>query len=877
MAKPKWDQKSVLRELRRQHKAGHDLRHSVLNRESGGLMKAAVVRFGSYRKALKAAGLAYPDPPAGYKDPRIRWDRDSVIKTLRKRERDGVDMGYKAMERAEPTLIRAAEKHFGNYAEAMRQAGIDYDKFRLIKLWDRPKLLAELRRRFAAGEKIHTVQMKRLRSGDPGVGAYKASCKLFGSYRRACEAAGISYDKVAKGGVRMWPNDKIIATLKKLHKQKQDLSHNAFKASHEEIHWRAGRQFGSYRKALEAAGIPYADVARVVQESWTLKRIADELRQLHRKGESVAWSDVKREHTKLFSASERRFGSYRAALRAARLEDQLPPRRRQWTGDSILGELARLHKEGRDLRSSAMKQEDGAIVTVAAKYFGSYRAALRKAGLAYPDPPPGWKERHAERTRQSMQAHRKWDRDKVLEALRKRHAAGEDMAVTALLRENNSLLTAANVYCGAYAKALADLGIDYSKFRRHKIWDKESVVAELRRLHAAGEKMGATRMRTTRGAQGAVYWASLTQFGSYGRACEAAGLPREAYRRVSQWTRERIIQELAHLHGNGEPINFGAIWPERAQMAIMAKKLFGSYAAAVRAAGINYDEIALLRHWDAPTVLAEMKRRLAAGQEMFPGHSELDDDVVSLHHAARTYFGSFKKACQAAGIPYDKIKRPAGGAKWSREQIIAMLRQVRREGGDVSYVGLAAKNFPLVAATKTWFGGYRKALEAAGIEFVDVARARAWTKEEVLSGIKAARKAGLTLTGVAARRRNSRHYLAAVRNFGNWYKALRSAGIDPASLRPAGAPGAGRKGRSKGASTSAHWTEERILQTLAELNRQGEDLRYATMQKRNISLFYAAKAFFGSWVNAVLQAGVDYEAVVKQHVRRGNSERTLGK
>jgi len=54
-----------------------------------------------------------------------------------------------------------------------------------------------------------------------------------------------------------------------------------------------------------------------------------------------------------------------------------------------------------------------------------------------------------------------------------------------------------------------------------------------------------------------------------------------------------------------------------------------------------------------------------------------------------------------------------------------------------------------------------------------------------------------------------------------------------------------------------HWTDARVLQALRDLHREGRDLRYRNMKEHSQPLFFAAKQLFGSYVNAVRQAGID--------------------
>ena len=65
----------------------------------------------------------------------------------------------------------------------------------------------------------------------------------------------------------IWDKSKIAAALKKLHKQGNDLSYNLLAKKDQSLVSAAAYHFGSYRKAVERAGIDYAEVIR--RPRWT--------------------------------------------------------------------------------------------------------------------------------------------------------------------------------------------------------------------------------------------------------------------------------------------------------------------------------------------------------------------------------------------------------------------------------------------------------------------------------------------------------------------------------------------------------------------------------------------------------------------------------
>ena len=54
---------------------------------------------------------------------------------------------------------------------------------------------------------------------------------------------------------------------------------------------------------------------------------------------------------------------------------------------------------------------------------------------------------------------------------------------------------------------------------------------------------------------------------------------------------------------------------------------------------------------------------------------------------------------------------------WDRPEILRTLKKLSRDGADLSYNALAAKNQSLVSAAAYHFGSYRKAVEKAGIDY----------------------------------------------------------------------------------------------------------------------------------------------------------------
>ncbi|MBI3948181.1 MAG: hypothetical protein HY321_19850 [Armatimonadetes bacterium] len=155
----------------------------------------------------------------------------------------------------------------------------------------------------------------------------------------------------------------------------------------------------------------------------------------------------------------------------------------------------------------------------------------------------------------------------------------------------------------------------------------------------------------------------------------------------------------------------------------------------------------------------------------------------ALLRAAYRHFGSWRTALTFAGIPCDEARATRA---WTREKIIARIRELRDHGADLSWRSVRTRTDPLLAAAAVraaHFGSWRAAIEAAGLAYDDVCRRRAWDEESVLAGLRALAARGGALSSGAARAASSALHAAAVRRFGSWERALEAAGLGAARIR----------------------------------------------------------------------------------------------
>jgi hypothetical protein len=219
-----------------------------------------------------------------------------------------------------------------------------------------------------------------------------------------------------------------------------------------------------------------------------------EIRRLHRKGKSLAASQVE---TPLLLAARRYFGSWRKAREAAVPNCDAPTE--AWTKPKLLKALAELHAEGVSLSSKTLREMGhGRLVNAAVRLFRTWEQAQRKAVPAF------------------VPLLQNWTKQRVVREIRDRHKNGKSLNVTDVLTDDLRLAAAARRYFGSWRAARTAAGVPFHD-PRHS-WPKERVISELRRHAPDGIRPPCTRVGQ------ALYKVAIARFGSFDRACRAAGL-----------------------------------------------------------------------------------------------------------------------------------------------------------------------------------------------------------------------------------------------------------------------------------------------------------------------------------------------------------------
>jgi hypothetical protein len=244
----------------------------------------------------------------------------------------------------------------------------------------------------------------------------------------------------------IWTRDEILKALKKLHKSNADLSYNALAEKRQPLLSAAAYHFGSYRNAIERAGIDYADVSR--RPRWTRPMIIALIKEARRNGDDLNWSAVTQRRDDLGKAAfaslqPRLFGSWDRALHGAGLDADEINRYRKWNKQTIIWELRDRFRDHEPLNSGAIQRQNPGLHAAAVRHFLSYDAALRAAKL---DP-------------EKLRERRSWTKSDVLRGLKAAKRNGKVLSDSNVRRDSPALYGAALRLFGSFTAARSAAGI----------------------------------------------------------------------------------------------------------------------------------------------------------------------------------------------------------------------------------------------------------------------------------------------------------------------------------------------------------------------------------------------------------------------------------
>lgn len=143
---------------------------------------------------------------------------------------------------------------------------------------------------------------------------YAAAYAYYGSWRRAIEASGRTYESIC--AFKVLSSTEVITLLRLLDQRDEPLNTWHVKRKYPKLYEAGMYRFRSWKKVINAAGLKYSKVRRY--KSWSEKRVLESLRRLQKNGASLSSRHVRKQNNKLYLAARSHFGSWQKALKRCR-------------------------------------------------------------------------------------------------------------------------------------------------------------------------------------------------------------------------------------------------------------------------------------------------------------------------------------------------------------------------------------------------------------------------------------------------------------------------------------------------------------------------------------------------------------------------------
>jgi len=249
--------------------------------------------------------------------------------------------------------------------------------------WTADRVTTEIRKLHRKGQ--HLSQNAVAKAGRMDL--LLAAGRIFGSWTRAREHAGVVMTKRRSRPKMTWDDTTVVAEIQARHRRGEPLAVTKTPSS---LVSAAQRIFGSWREAIEAAGFGYHEIS--LTQRYADHDLLDWLRSLARTRPDMTLYDLDR-HGAHTVACRRRWGSLEAAAAAAGVTGwPIRVRYEAMTRDEVVKTIRRLHRARTPLNLTHVRGGPGfsRLVNSAFKHFASWDDAVAAAGL-----PPQRKQRAA--------------------------------------------------------------------------------------------------------------------------------------------------------------------------------------------------------------------------------------------------------------------------------------------------------------------------------------------------------------------------------------------------------------------------------------------------------------------------------------------------
>lgn len=339
----RWTKETVIEAIVKRHAEGQCI--DSIHKEDQALYAAGKTLFGTWNDARSQAG--FPRVPSDF------YSADEVQLRIIELYEKGLPLVYSSHR--DPKLVRSAKKHFRGWRRAAKLLGLQSE---LRREWTDQAVIDGIHHRRDSGEDLFATHREDRT-------LFCAAVDRFGNWSNALVAAGIPRKPRER-----WTKERIVQKLREL--AATGYEGPVVRADFNLYH-AAARVFGSIGNAIEVAG------THTLTNQWSEKRVIREIQEDFAKGKPLDRRGLG--CIKLGNAAVLRFGSWQKAVEAAGLGDRLtikPPIKR-WTKEELLAAIRDGHAKG--MTSREIASSSSTLERYARRHFGGWQKAYRAAGI----------------------------------------------------------------------------------------------------------------------------------------------------------------------------------------------------------------------------------------------------------------------------------------------------------------------------------------------------------------------------------------------------------------------------------------------------------------------------------------------------------------
>ena len=256
------------------------------------------------------------------------WSPEYVLDRMAELHRQGFDLSHASVD-ARDQVADHAVKYFQSWDEPLRKIGIDPADVRVLsptRELSSDDVLAKIRERDGKQWPVSVLAVRKGEYAD--LPLWRWACHYYGTWHTAVDAAGVEWMASSKHPfVRFPDSESVLMAIRKRKSKGQALN---LKTMQMPVHGDkrlfivAGKEFGSWAEAIEAAGLDYGKIRQRQPNPYQSKKaIVREIQRRHKERLPLTCPELRRgEHrdVSLLEACFKRFGKWSEAKKAARID-----------------------------------------------------------------------------------------------------------------------------------------------------------------------------------------------------------------------------------------------------------------------------------------------------------------------------------------------------------------------------------------------------------------------------------------------------------------------------------------------------------------------------------------------------------------------------